>query len=72
MAKCDSWLKVSKEAKNNTAHTDHYSLCTYGQNYPSFVAYFKEIANTYRARLHTEETQLLNKNGDFEIWVTGG
>ena len=67
MAKCDSWLKVSKEAKDNTAYIDLYSLYTYGKSYPSFISYFKEIAITYHARPQTEETQQLNKNSDFEI-----
>lgn len=62
MAKYDFWLKVLR-----IMPPDPYKLCIYGQKYPYFMAYFKEIANTYYTRPQIEITQLLNKNGDFKI-----
>lgn len=60
-----------EEPKDITAHIGLDGLCTYGQSQISFVAYFNGIANTYHARSQTEEAQLFNEIGDFQIYVAG-
>ena len=58
MVKCDSWLKVSKEVKDNIVHID---LCTYGQSY--LLLANLQILTMLNPRQRKRKP--LNKNGDF-------
>lgn len=69
---CGTTKGCAEVARSNSAHIGLCGPYSYGQSCASLVAYFRGIANTCHSGSQTEGAQLLNENGDFEVYIAGG